>query len=104
MYQGTTYLLPFVVEDKDLTDMVGLQVSLRTLSGKLIIKSKPDLVVGGNEIAIFLTQEETLALPEGPIRCQLRWIDPSGNAGVTDVGYVDVEGIQTNNVLVRDET
>ena len=103
MYQGTTHLLTLEVEDKDLSEMVSVEVSIRTLTGKLIEKRKSDLVIGGNEIAILLTQEETLALPEGPLRCQVRWLDSSGNAGVTETGYVDVVGIQTNNVIARDE-
>lgn len=102
MHQGTTHILTLEVEDVDLTGKT-VQVSLRTVTGKLIEKTNPDLYIGsitnGSAIAITLSQEETLALPHGPIRIQVRWIDENGNAGVSDVGYVDVQGILTDNMI-----
>lgn len=102
MHQGTTHILTLEVEDVDLTGKT-VQVSLRTVTGKLIEKTNQDLYIGkiddGSAIAITFSQGETLTLQHGPIRCQVRWVDENGNAGVSDVGYVDVQGILTDNVI-----
>ena len=103
MYQGTTHLLVLEVDDLDLSQMEKVQVSIWTLNGKLITKTTPEIDIAENQLAIRLEQVDTLALPEGALRCQVRWLDSAGNAGVTEVGYVDVTGIQTDNVIVGDD-
>lgn len=103
MYQGTTHLLVLEVEDVDLSQMSKVQVSIRTINGKLITKTTPEIDVATGQIAIRLEQVDTLALPEGSLRCQVRWIDANGNVNTSEVGYVDVTGIQTDNVIVGDD-
>ena len=97
MYKGTTHLLILVVEDVDL-DGCTVSVDFMTLTGEMLRKTEPDITVAGSEIAIFLTQEDTLRIPEGPVRTQVRWADRD-NAFVTDMGYVDVHGIMTDYVI-----
>lgn len=93
MYQGTTHVLLLSVDDD--TDLTGkrVYVTLRTVTGELITKTQPEIGVSGNDISIMLSQQETLALPAGPVSVQVRWVDANGTAGVTENAYVDVDGI-----------
>ena len=51
-------------------------------------------------IDITLTQEETLALCAGNfIKVQVRFIDPAGNAGATEIKKVLVDEILKNEVI-----
>lgn len=92
MYQGTTHVLLLSVDDTDLTGK-RVYVALRTVTGELITKTQPEVSVSGSDIAITFSQEETLALPAGPMSAQVRWVDENGTAGVTENAYVDVDGI-----------
>lgn len=92
MYQGTTHVLLLSVDDTDLTGK-RVSVTLRTVTGELITKTQPEIGVSGNDISIMLSQQETLALPAGPVSVQVRWVDANGTAGVTENAYVDVDGI-----------
>lgn len=99
MYKGSTHLLVLIVDDEDLEGKT-VVVDFMTLTGEVIRKREPDITVAGNEIAILLSQEDTLRIPEGPVRAQVRWVD-SDNAGVTDMGYIDVHGIMTDDVITH---
>lgn len=102
MYQGTTHVLLLTVDDTDLTDK-RIYVTLRTVTGELITKTKPDVSVSGSDIAITLSQQETLALPSGPVSVQVRWVDATGTAGVSETAYVEVDGIMTADYISYQE-
>lgn len=88
MYQGTTPTLVLTVGEEQLDDCT-CYVTLRQ-SVKKITKSGSELVVSGNEIAVRLTQQDTLSLMPGRCEIQVRWIDASGNAGETDKEEIEV--------------
>lgn len=98
MKQGTSHLVTLTVDNTDLEGKKVI-VYLVTLLGNVIRKTVPQIIVAGNEIAIPLSQEETLQLPEGPVRVLVRWVDAGENADVSDMGYLDLYGILDKNVI-----
>jgi hypothetical protein len=102
MYQGTTHVLLLTVDETDLTDK-RVYVTLRAVTGEKITKTQPDVSVSGSDIAIMLSQQETLALPSGPVSVQVRWVDATGTAGVSETAYVEVDGIMTADYISYQE-
>ena len=92
MYQGTTPTLILTVGQVDLTGMT-VYVTLQSESGKTITKSGADLTVDNNEVAVTLTQQETLSLRPGDCKIQCRWIDSNGNAMASDKATVDISSV-----------
>lgn len=96
MYQGTTPTILLTLEGAEDLDQATCYVTFKHGVNKTLTKSGSDLVVDDNEIAVFLSQEETLAMIPGGCDVQVRWIDENGNAMTTDVAK-----IQVNSVLLK---
>ena len=80
MYQGTTPTFTLTLpEDVDLTNATNIRVTFAKRGGKIITeKSGQDLGVDVNVISVFLTQEETLAFPDGTVYIQVNWLYEDG--------------------------
>lgn len=58
--RGTTPVVPFVIEDFDLSSITDLCLVMKQ-DGKVIIKkNREEVTISGNTISVHLTQEETL--------------------------------------------
>lgn len=102
MYQGTTPTLVLTVGEEQL-DGCTCYVTIRQ-SGKKLTKSGANLTVSGNEIAVTLTQRDTLLLVPGDCEIQVRWIDSNGNAMATDKATVEVtESLLKSVIEYREE-
>lgn len=44
-----------------------------------------------SEVAMYLTQPETLGFDVGKARVQIRWVDFTGDAYATEIGSFDIE-------------
>lgn len=109
MYQGTTPTLQFTVEGYDLTSSrVFLSMTnwksraLRTWN----TLDNPEMTVGldpenqeNSLIRLVLSQEDTLSMPTGQARVQVRWIDSSGHSMATDVASVNVKEVLYREVI-----
>lgn len=47
----------------------------------------------GSELAVYLSQADTLKLEVGKARVQIRWIDYLHNAYVSDISTIDLEEV-----------
>lgn len=102
MYQGTTPTLVLNVEGAEL-DTATCYVTIRNQGGEMITKSGAELDVSGNEIAVRLTQEETLQLRPGLVNIQVRWIDAHGNAMASNIARVNVNAVLLKSVITYQE-
>lgn len=75
MYKGTTPTFTFTTSANiDLTQATGVYVTFSTVGEtELFTKTGADLVLTEKSIEVYLTQEETLAFPEGIIKAQINW-------------------------------
>lgn len=75
MYKGTTPTYLFTTEAEiDLTRASEVYVTFSTLSKReLFTKSGNDLYIEPQRVGVYLTQEETLSLPNERIQAQLNW-------------------------------
>lgn len=99
--QGTTPIETFEVEqDFDncnvyiTIDQNGNQVTKASRSSSDIEITKhynDDGTFAYSEIAVYLTQAETLSFDVGKARVQARWVDFVGDAGATDIGTISIE-------------
>lgn len=101
MYQGTTPTLVLTVGEEQL-DGCTCYVTVKS-NGRMITKSGDGLTVSGNEIAVTLTQQETLSLFPGSCEIQVRWIDSNGNAMATDIARVTVSNVLLKQVIEYQE-
>ena len=78
--KGTTPTLILTVpETVDLTDADNIYASIGLPDEtELLRKSGTDLVVTEHEVDVFLSQEETLALPIGKLHVMLNWTYQQG--------------------------
>lgn len=79
--RGTTptYILTFP-KDIDLTTMDDIIVTIANQDfGKLIEKQKAELEIDTTSISVYLTQEETLALPLGSLLIQVNMTFQEGS-------------------------
>lgn len=101
MYQGTT---PFILIEmpEDLTGNT-IQIAFQPVAGEMFLKGTKDITIYRNDsgciLTVAFTQEETFQIPEGPCRVEMRWVDEDGIADKADLGYIDVIGSMTKNVL-----
>jgi len=74
MYKGTTPTIVLTLPaDVDLSDASNVYVSIAKRNGAEIIrKTTSDLVIDEHSISVYLSQEETLSLPEF-IELQVNW-------------------------------
>lgn len=74
MYKGITPTFTLTLpEDIDLGMATNVYVTFGRRGKKILEKSGADLAVDENEIGVFLSQEETLALPTGEVQIQVNW-------------------------------
>lgn len=101
MYQGTTPVLLFEVED-NLQDCT-VQMAFKPMAGDIFIKAAPDVEIYPDEkgtlIMVMFSQEQTFQIPEGVCRVEARWVDKNGRADRADLGAVNVIGSMTKNVI-----
>lgn len=101
MYQGQSTVEVFCL-DQDLTGAT-VYLDIKTSTGEIITKSEPELLVtvenGVTSIALILSQEDTLRLPEGVCQVQARWIDQDENSDCTDVATFSVQGILNRRLI-----
>lgn len=103
MYQGTTPTLVLTVTGAEDLDEATCYVTIANSTGKKITKTGDDLAVSDNQIAVHLTQEETLQLQPGSCEVQVRWIDANGNAMATDKAVITVEPVLLKEVIEYQE-
>lgn len=80
MYRGTTPTFIFTLPDTvDLGEASHVYVSFALKDGRDLMTLTGDaLEVEKNTVSVFMTQEETLALPVGTILTQLNWTYTEG--------------------------
>lgn len=79
MYRATTPTITIKVPDVDMTQATNLVATIRSnRSGNSFNKFMDDLNVSEHEVAIFLTQEESLMLPVGDVSVMLNWLYNEG--------------------------
>lgn len=93
-----------VLDDIDLTPItaVWLTISQGATDKKIVIdKVTSDLTISGKIVSVVLTQEETLSLVAGEMTyIQIRLLDGNEIAYVSQQGYVSVEDILKEGVIV----
>lgn len=65
----------------------------------VIEKTGNDLTVSSDKIETTLTQAETLALKEGFVEIQIRYIDSDGMADASNIIHVDAQRILKDGVI-----
>lgn len=103
MYQGTTPTLILDLDGVNDLEEATCYVTFRHGLNKKLTKSGSDLVVDGNEIAVFLTQQETLAMIPGGCDVQVRWIYENGNAMTTDNAKIQVNPVLLKEIIEYQE-
>lgn len=101
MYQGTTPTLVLTVGDEQL-DGCTCYVTIKQ-SGRILTKSGSELVVSGNEIAVTLSQRDTLLFSPGSCEIQVRWIDSEGNAMASDKATLNVSEVLLRSIIEYQE-
>lgn len=85
MYRGTTPTYTFTLpDDVDLTQATKVYVTFSTddkSEKELATWTNADdaVTVSEHSVELYLTQEETLALPDGKIKVQLNWLYNEGS-------------------------
>lgn len=76
MYRGTTPTYTFTLPDEvDLTLASKVYVTFAKMDETIIFtKDNDDIEITAHSVEVYLTQEETLALPDGRIKVQLNWL------------------------------
>lgn len=75
MYKGITPTFTLTLpSDIDLSLASNVFVTFGRRGEKILEKTGTALAIDGNEIGVFLSQEETLALPSGEVQVQVNWI------------------------------
>lgn len=97
--RGTTPTNTFDV-DVDLRNAEVIWLTYKQNSKIVIEKEKDDLEVDENEVRVYLTQEETLALKDTvPVRMQFRARFADGNAIKSNIMQATVEEILKDGVI-----
>lgn len=74
MYKGITPTFTLTLpEDIDLAFAQHVYVTLGRNGKAILQKSDEELTIEGNIVSVFLSQEETLALPAGQVQIQINW-------------------------------
>lgn len=101
--RGTTPIITFSIE-KDFTgntvvatiDQDGTQVTKSSAGTDMKITKVYDEDTGDfvrSDVALYLTQDETLKFDIGKARVQLRWVDVIGTAEKSDIGSIDIDEV-----------
>lgn len=74
MYKGITPTFTLTLpEDIDLSFASHIYVTLGRKGKAILQKTEEDLDIDANIVSVFLSQEETLALPAGQVQIQINW-------------------------------
>lgn len=100
VYQGTTptFELKIVDDNVDLTQADNVYVTIRTANGSNTYTGD-ELVVQAKEVDVFLTQEQTLALPVGLAEIQINWTYDNGKRACTDKVRIAIDENLLGEVL-----
>ena len=83
-------------------DQDGTQVTKSNAGSDLRVTKVYDEDTGKfshSNVAVYLSQEETLKFEVGRGRVQLRWINVLGNADKSDIGTVDFDEVLLERVI-----
>lgn len=81
MYKGITPTFTLTLPNSvNLDNASNVYVSFAGRKGEtLITKASEDLSIDQNVVSVYLTQEETLSFPTGPVNIQINWTYIEGN-------------------------
>ena len=103
MYQGTTPSLVFNVLGYDLTSSTAYVTFKR--KQELLTKSGDDLSLAYDDAENYttvicrLSQEETLAMKQGAVQVQIRFIYENGQAYATNKASIEIESVLWPEVI-----
>lgn len=102
MFKGTTPTYTLTLpEEVDLTDATSVIVTFANRRGAILAeKTGADLDIDRNVIEVYLTQEETLAFPEGTVSIQVNWLYNSD--GVTKRAASNIAKVYYQNNLINE--
>ena len=102
MYRGTTPTYMFTLPDEvDLTIANKIFATFSRMDDtEILTKTDEDLEVTTHSVGVYLTQEETLAFPNGVLKFQLNWLYDSD--GVTKRACTNIINITAQKNL-KDE-
>lgn len=101
MYKGTTptFIFTFPPDfDPSLAEEVVLTFSANKRD-PILEKTTENLEITSEFIAVFLTQQETLALPTGRIHCQINFVYNDGSRASTDIQTFVADNNLHNSVI-----
>lgn len=100
MIRGTTPTFKLRLKDTsiDLTKADNIYVSFSQKSVRLM-KSGEDLEVNGNEVDVYLTQEESLKFVDGEVEIQINWTYDDGSRACTNIVTINVSKNLIGRVL-----
>ena len=100
MIRGTTPTFKLRLKDTsiDLTKADNIYVSFSQKSVRLM-KSGEDLEVNGNEVDVYLTQEESLKFVDGEVEIQINWTYDDGSRACTNIVSINVSKNLIGRVL-----
>lgn len=91
MVQATTPTFILTLpQDIDLGEAAHVYFTLKQ-NGAVIEKSDSDLTIDANEVSVYLSQAETLALSVGTARLQLNWTYASGTRACSTIASVVID-------------
>ena len=88
-YTTPTFTLTFTEQTLDLTHAEKVFVTFQG-NGVNFTKDGEDLSVEEKKIDVFLSQEESGSLPDGPVRVQANWMNPDGRRYASTIATVMV--------------
>lgn len=100
MIRGTTPTFKLRLKDTsiDLAKADNIYVSFSQKSVRLM-KSGEDLEVNGNEVDVYLTQEESLKFVDGEVEIQINWTYDDGSRACTNIVTINVSKNLIGRVL-----
>ena len=99
MYKGTTPTLLFTTEAEvlDLTRATDVYVTLSDMNKKELM-TKTDLYIEPKRVGVYLTQEETLSLPQR-IQAQINWTYLNDKRMCSQIMILNVSDNLLNKVI-----
>lgn len=100
MYKGTTPTLLFTTQaELDLTRATDIYITLSDMNKReLMTKSGDDLIIEAKRVGVYLTQEETLTLPQR-IQAQINWTYPNEKRMCSQIMILNVSDNLLNKVI-----
>ena len=97
-YTTPTFELTFTEDGLDLTNAESVFVTFNA-PGFCLTKTGEDLTVAEKKISVFLSQEETGKMPEGPVRIQANWKNPDGKRMASTIAVAQVSAQLMQKVI-----